>query len=169
MTTKKVCNEKFKMKYYFFDSSGLFAEFRPQQHTNEMGEANWDAANEVNEGKACIGGNGNKIISHLTPYEIIKKLLDKDQTESTLRMVCCFMVETQSMIKITISKDILYNASILMDKYKNLESYDAIQLACALEAKKQYNELIFVSNDKMLNNVAKNEGMCVYSLIEKKI
>ena len=119
------------MKYYFFDTSGIFGIFRREQHTNEMGDKYWEAHNEFSEGKAR-SGCGNIIVSHILSLETIKNMFDflsrdSDNKDLILQNMFRFQVEYDHWIKINVTKDILSKAVELMNKYSELKSYDAIQ------------------------------------------
>src|SRR3989338_3175797 len=146
---------EFEMKYYFFDTSGLFGNFRKEQHTDEMGDLFWNALNEGSEGKPSFGYK-NIIVSHFLSYEIIKSLITKANDENVLLQINKFLIESNSFIKIEVTKDILKKSITLIEKY-SLKSYDAIQLACALEAKDKYEKMIFVANDRNLIKAARIE------------
>jgi predicted nucleic acid-binding protein len=145
------------MKYYFCDTSALFGIFRQEQCTNEMNNLYWTILNESSDGKASSGIK-NVIISSLLPYEIITNLTKKHND------INAFLVEYRSFNTVKITKEILEKSVQLMEKYAKLESFDAMQLACALEAKKNHNELIFASADKYLKEVALAEGFEVYKI-----
>ena len=69
------------MKYYFFDTSGIFGNYRREQRTNEMGSLFFDAIYESSGGKPAAGYK-NIIVSHILPYELIKGLISKRQNQA---------------------------------------------------------------------------------------
>ena len=146
--------------YYFFDTSGYFWVFRREQHTNEKGELFWDILNKITKGRASFGYS-HFIASHFLKYEIIQGLISKNQTSETLLNITKFLAEFESFIKIEVTKGVLEKSCILMEKHDNLKSYDAIHLACALEAKNTYKNIIFITDDENQKNVAIDEGLKV--------
>jgi len=147
------------MKYYFFDTSGIFGIFRNQQLTNNSGNAYWNALNESANPDGVGFGALSIIISSLMPYEAIRGLFLKDQSQETIINIMKFEIERSTWTVIDVTKDVLKKSLELMEKHSSLISFDAIQLACALKAKEDYGEIVFVTGDKILKSVAEKEGL----------
>lgn len=150
------------MTYYFFDTSGMFGIFRKQQHTNVSGDAYFKALKASANLEGAGWGVPKIVVSSLMPYETIRNLFLKDQSQDTILEMIKFEVERNSWTVIEITKELLQKASELMEKHNKLESFDAIQLACALKAKNDYGDVLFVTNDKKLEDVAEKEGLTIF-------
>ncbi len=149
------------MTYYFFDTSGMFGMFREQQHTDVSGDAYWKALN-ASAGPGGAGWGAPKIVvSAIMPYETIRSLFLKDQSQNTILEMMKFEVERSSWTVVEVTREMLQKASELMETYA-LKSFDAIQLTCALKAETDYGDVLFVTHDKMLKNAAKEEGLTVF-------
>ncbi len=146
------------MTHYFFDTSGMFGIFRKQQHTNISGGAVWEALSASASPSGAGWGAPKIVVSAIMPYEAIRSLFLKDQSQNTILEMTKFEVERRSWTVVEVTREVLQNASELMGKYA-LKSFDAIHLACALKAKTDYGDVIFVTQDKMLRNAAKEEGV----------
>lgn len=138
---------------YFFDTSALVSAWLEDDKDHEWA---YNQYTNAQESRGAGFGNSGVIVSSILKYELSKAFTyQKNPRIASSTQI----VEIESCDQIDVTADTLLAAAELM-KSHNLQSLDAIQLACAVEAKRKYmEEVVFVTKDKKLGNVAQKIGL----------
>jgi len=135
----------------FLDTSSLLKLYHQEDGTNELIK--------------LISKKAKKIyLSELAKVEfssaIIKKVRTKEISEETAKSIISFFEnDFDKYIWIKVETTILNLAKELIKQYgkNNLRTLDAIQLACAINSKKEIN--LFKTADNVLNNIFNLENL----------
>ena len=139
--------------HYFFDTSALISAYLNDEPDHQWAREFYIKALEESHSKTGAGfGIDKLIVSSILKYELSKVFRDKNRSDLTER------IEIENALVIKVDAQILRKAADFMDKH-HLESLDAIHLACAIQAKEKYGDILFICRDHKLVSAAEKEGL----------